>query len=90
MILHVESDDVYLVDTKSRSRGVVYFHYLDHYKMTKYLEINDTILVECKTLIALFPLLPKLKLLAYFIMPKCLYLSYTSFMFHIILNIPHL
>ena len=74
MILHVESDDVYLVDTKAKSRAVGYFHYLDNHKMTKHSKINDTILVEYKTLIALFPLLPKLKLLAYFIMPKCLYL----------------
>ena len=43
---HVDSDAVYLVTTKARSRVAGYYHIFDHPSATQYPQLNG----ECKTL----------------------------------------
>ena len=50
MILHVVSDEAYLVDPKARSRLAGYFHLSDIPNITKHPKLNGAIIVKCKTL----------------------------------------
>ena len=50
MVLHVESNAVYLVAPKARSRIAGYFHLSKHPNKTNNPIINTAIQVECKTL----------------------------------------
>ena len=50
IVLHVDSDAVYLVAPKAKSRIAGYFHLSDHPMRTKDPRLNGAVLVECKTL----------------------------------------
>ena len=50
MVLHVDSDAMYLVMPKARSRVEGYFHLPEYPNITKQPKINGAILVEWKTL----------------------------------------
>ena len=50
MVLHVDSDAVYLVAPKAKSCIAGYFHLTNHPNVTKHPKLNGAILVEYKTL----------------------------------------
>ena len=50
MVLHVDSDAAYLVDTKAKSCIAAYYHLSNHPNITKHPKLNSAILVEYKTL----------------------------------------
>ena len=50
MVLHVDSDNAYLVCPKARSRVAGYYYLLKHPNITKHLALNAAVHVVCKTL----------------------------------------
>ena len=50
MILDIDSDAAYLVAPKARSRVAGYYHLASIPNVTEYPRLNETILIECKTL----------------------------------------
>ena len=50
MVLHVDSDDSYLVAPKTCNRVAGYYHLSDDQNAAPHPNLNGAILVECKTL----------------------------------------